>query len=415
MKKNYIARLAVKNLSRYKRRTLITALVLSVGIGCYILIDSMLIGVRKDSEINLILYEMGDGRIVTSGYWDNWKDRLIDECIEDPDQIVTALNERGIAAVKRIEFETTATLQSGIGGNFIIPVTAIDMKKDSDVLLVTETLTQGRFPENNEDGVVMGEWMAQDLEVELGELLNLKITDRWGSQDALELEIVGILNTPNPEINRGGFFITLETADYYLDMEGAVTQIVVDMPLFFFEERKALKSIEEALSGSDLEYHPWQDWSQDYISAANGDKMGSAFILILVFIIASVGLANTTLMTVMERQREIGMMRSMGMDEKSVRHLFLWEAGIIGLIGSLAGVILGALFNIPLVNKGIDYSTMMRDLSVGYRITGIMRGVWTPTSFIYSMAGGILICVFVSWFTVRKIVRRSITDEIRST
>ena len=97
---------------------------------------------------------------------------------------------------------------------------------------------------------------------------------------------------------------------------------------------------------------------------------GSRIILFLVFVIAAVGITNTMLMAVFERIRELGMMRAMGMSDRQIRLSFLLEAGGIGLIGAVGGLIFGALVNWPLVEWGWDFTPMLKQMDIGYRISG---------------------------------------------
>ncbi|MDC7220605.1 MAG: FtsX-like permease family protein [Spirochaetales bacterium] len=414
MKHLYLIRLAGKNLFRYKRRTLITMAVLAVGIAGFILLDSLLIGARSESELALIYYEMSQGRLVTPEYWEDWKDRPLEEVIEDPDLLIRELADKGIPAVKRNEWDATAVTRSGVGGSFPVIVTALEPEEDTRVNRIRETLKEGRFPQAGLEEAAIGEWLAQDMGLQPGDELTLQMIDRWGSREAMDLEIVGLVNSPNAQINRSYLFIPLDTADYYLAMEGASTMVLVDLPLSRREQIRAEQALLALADKYGLEYHGWRDWSADYLAMAAGDSYSSGVILFLVFIIASVGLANTMLMSVMERQPEIGMMRSLGMKESAVRRLFLFEAILIGLMGSFVGLVLAVLGNIPLVRYGWDFSWMMRDFNMGYRFTGLIHGVWNGPSYLYGLIAGIAICLSVTWLSVRKIIKKPITDEIRA-
>lgn len=414
MKGYFLIRLAGKNLLRYKRRTIITVTVLAVGIAFFLLMDSMLMGTRRESELALIYYEMGEGRLVTPEYWDDWKNLPLADSLENPDELAKALSEAGIPWAKRTEFTATAVVRTGIGGSFPVVVTALDPKEDRRVNRLAETVRTGRFPSEGEDGTALGEWMAQDMGLEVGDAVTLEVTDRWGSREAVELEITGLVNSPNSQINRSYMFITLDTADDYLALEGAVSHIQVDLPAGRRERARAEERIISIAAQYGAEYHGWRDWSADYLAAAGGDTYSSGVILFLVFIIASVGLANTMLMSVMERQREMGMMRSLGMKEGALLRLFLYEAGLIGILGSTGGIVLGLLGNIPMVNRGLDFSFMMRDFSVGYRFTGIIHGVWNGMSYLYGLIAGVLICLAVTWFSLHKIIKLPIIEEMRA-
>ena len=414
MKPLFLPGLAFKNLCRYSRRTLLTALVLAVGIACYILMDSMLIGTRRESELALIYYEMGEGRLVTPGWWADRKDFPLSENLAGPDRLAEELDALGIPWAVRTEFRATAISRGAVEGSFPLTVTALDPRENTRVNRVTETVSEGTFPAPGSEDAALGEWLAQDMGLAIGDTLTLQFTDRWGSREAMEVEITALLGTPNQKINRSGLFISGETADDYLSLEGSASQIQVALPVTRAEQRRAIAAIEALAAREGLEYHGWRDWSADYLAMADGDIYSSGVILFLVFIIASVGLANTMLMSVMERQKEIGMMRSLGMREKAVRLLFLYEGGLIGLFGSLAGLAISFLGNIPLVRKGIDFTFMMRDFDMGYRFTGVIHGVWSAPSFLYGLLAGILICLAVSWLTVHRVLSRSITEEIRA-
>lgn len=414
MKRGVLAGMAVKNLLRYGRRTFITSLVLAVGIASYILLDSLLIGTRRESELGLIHYEMARARLVTPGYWEEWKERPLDQAIPDPEPLTSALSAMGVPWAIRTEFLATAVVRSDPGGSFPVLVTALDFREDVRTVRVTQALSEGRFPEPGEEAAVLGQWMAQDFGLEPGDELTLQFTDRWGGREAMDVAVTGIVNTPNALINREGFFIPHDTADWYLGLDGSAGMILIDLPQNSRASRDVGSRIASESVFAPVELHGWRDWSWDYLIMADGDKYGSAVILFLVFIIASVGLANTMLMSVMERQREIGMMRSLGMKESQVFRLFLMEAAGIGLIGSLGGIVIALLVNIPLVRYGIDFTWLMRDFSIGYRFTGVIYGVWSAQSYAIGLAAGIAICIAVTWISIRRIAGKSITDEIRS-
>jgi putative ABC transport system permease protein len=412
MKSKYIFTLAIKNLTRHKRRTFITVLVLAIGIATFILLDSMLIGARRASEINLIRHEMGSAKLVTPEYWDEWRDFPLKSSVENPRDIIQALDDAGITAVPRIQINTTMVINSGIGGSLPSLLIGMDMQQDSKVFDTQGALSSGRLPQPGEEALLMGSWMATDLKLELGDIVFFQVVDRQGGNEVLEAEIVGLLDTPDPMVNRMGVYIPLDTLDYYLFMEESVTEIALSFPMGP-GKRSARKNAENIAKDFGLELHTWQDWSQDYLAASEGDKYGSFIILVLVFIIAAVGFSNTLLMALLERVRETGMMRALGTTQAQLRRLFLTESLMQGLAGSLFGIFLGVLFNIPVVLKGIDYSSIMRDMSVGYRFTGIIYGVWASSSYIISMLSGVSIALAVSWFSIKKALKLKITDSIR--
>jgi len=412
MKTGFLLSLAWKNLTRYKKRTFITVIVLAVGICIFILIDSMLMGAREESELNLQYYEVGSAKLVTPEFWEDHKDYPLKPSIENPEELMDALSNAGIPSTPRLQFQSNATIYAGIGGSFPALVTGIDIQRDPQVFRILESVERGRIPEPGEDAVLIGSWMAVDLGLEIGDVMTLQLVDRAGGNDAMEVEIVGLVDSPNPMVNMEGIYAPLDTLDYYLYMEGTVTEVVLSLPMGF---RRNAALNQAALIAEDfgLELHPWQDWSKDYIAASQGDKFGSLIILLLIFVIAAVGFSNTLLMSLLERVPETGMMRAMGCTKGDMMALYLIESLLLGFLGSVIGLVLGALGNIPLVLKGIDYTAMMRDMgNVGYRFTGIIPGVWAASSYIIAFASGIGIALLVSFVSIYKALRMEIVDSV---
>ena len=413
---NFIKSLAIKNLLRYKKRTIITAAALSVGIAGYILMDSLVAGSMEISEQNLIRYEMAHGRITSRSYWDEREFYPLSESMDDGDRVLESIRSReGYDAVARTSFIADLVVYRDPfpeDGSLQVVATALDPVEDGRVFSLKETVSEGRWLEPGRDEAVLGQWLAGDLGAEVGFPVTLVTRTRDGFFQTLDLEIVGILDCPNPAVNRTAFYIPLDTADASLEQRGGVTEIAVKLPSDRDVNDGTVEMINESLP-EDLVFHTWRDLSGDYISMSNGDKYSSMIILFLVFIIAATGVSNTMLMSVLERTRELGMMRSMGMHDKEVRTLFLHEASGIGLIGSLCGVILGCLGNIPMVLKGIRLDPSYDSMNVGYRISGVMWGTWKPSTLLFAVIIGWLITVIVSRITIKKVMKLSIVDELR--
>ncbi len=102
------------------------------------------------------------------------------------------------------------------------------------------------------------------------------------------------------------------------------------------------------------------------------------------------------------------MMRALGMHDRSIYMLLLIEAGGIGFLGSLFGSILGCLVNIYLVETGVDFGFMFRDMDFGYRIQSIMRGAWSYSTILKAFLSGILLSMIVALPPIRRSMKQDI-------
>ncbi|MGE4584495.1 MAG: ABC transporter permease [Sphaerochaeta sp.] len=402
--------LAFKNLTRYKRRTLITCSAIAFGLMLFLLFDSLIIGMQKESERNLRDYETGYLRLYANDYYAQRLSRPLDIAIEQPDVLVQTLADAGYRASKRVVFLADMILSSsdfGEDGNMNVEVTAVDFPQDFKVFSFKNTLMEGRFPSPNANEVVIGSWFAQDIGAKVGYTISLVTRGNGGFYQVMDLQIVGILNCPNPNVNRSLLMMDYRTADYYLALDGSATEIDVALSSLADLEHAA-KQIQ--LLAPDCTLMTWKELASDYFAFAAADEGSADLMLVIVFIITVVGISNTMLMAVQERFRELGMMRALGMRDGSLYLAFLLEAGGIGLIGSVAGMLLASFFNVFLVTYGLDFSFLMRSMDMGYRVSGIMKGVWSFKSYLLTLLTGMFLPMLIAYFPTRRALRLNIPD-----
>ena len=107
------------------------------------------------------------------------------------------------------------------------------------------------------------------------------------------------------------------------------------------------------------------------------------------------------------------MMRALGMQDKDIQLAFMIEAGGIGLIGSIVGVLLGIAVNFYMVNVGIDLGFIMRDMDMGYRIQSIMRGAWSSKTLIIAFFFGTILSMVVAYIPTRRALKMDIPTCLR--
>jgi len=414
----FLIKLAFKNLTRHKRRTIITSSALSVGLIMYLLLDSLLVGMFEASNNNLKDAETADGKILTSEAFKDIQFLPLNDRIKNPDQIISIVEDSGGRATKRVLINGDMIFTDEyfpLSGSSPILFTAVDINSDNSAYNIFKDrfLTEGRFMNPGADEVVIGSWLAEDTGAEIGDWFTVYVRtapngDDPGFFQTIDVEIVGFVKVENPMINRRVVYYPLDMADYYLELNGSVTEVALRVP--FGESLEAFKRRINPKLPSGLEFYTWKEIAADYVKLLEAETGGSAIILILIVLIALVGITNTMLMTINERQRELGMMRALGMSEKDIRVAFLYEAGGIGIIGSIIGLTLGILINIPMVNYGIDFSTFMRNTDMGYKISAYMKGSWNISSYVIALITGIIIPIFVAYFPTKKAILKSIPD-----
>jgi putative ABC transport system permease protein len=416
----FLLSLAWKNLFRHSRRTLITAAAIAVGLSVYIFMDSWLLGAEKESERNLIIYETASAQIMTPEYFREGRDNLsLSNTVEDPEQIINAVRKTGYAAAPRALFSGELIVYRDPypeDGSISVRVEGIDPELTENVFVIHRVITEGRYLEQDEDAVLIGAGLAKKLGAEVGYPMLIKTKSKTGYFQTINVKVAGIFNSPNPIVNKTTVYMPLEAVDYYLELDGEITSVLLRFP---FRENidSALAAVQNSLdeagvSGS-LVVKDWKSLAPDYVAIAEAKRSGSGVMLLLVFVIAAVGITNTMLMAIYERIREIGMMRALGMTAKQIRRAFLLEAGGIGLIGSAVGIILGAGITAYMVYRGIDISFMLETMDIGYRISGMTYGAWHPAAFVGAFLSGIVLSMLTAYIPTQRALKWEITSCLR--
>lgn len=407
---------AVKNLGRHLRRTLITAAALAFGLAFFLLFDSMLKGADGDTERNMVWYDLGGTRVLTPERAADADSVTLKHSLSNAQFLAQAVRDQGWAATPRLAFEAELVAAGGESEvSRVVRARGIDPATDATVFPTREIVVTGRWFTDASPSVVLGQWLAEDLGVGVGQALTLTTRTQSGSFQVLDLEVVGTVLSPDPILNRGGVFLPLSLAQEQLEMPGGATEVAVGLPPGIDADTLA-QGLETQLreQGFDVRVLSWRDLAGSFLALTQAKQKGSGVILFLVFVIAAVGVGNTMLLAFYERKTEIGMLRALGMSDRKLFWMFLTEAAGIGVIGSVLGLVLGAAFVALLVYVGIDFGFLIRQMDIGYRISGVMYGTWSPSTFVQAGVVGVLLAMACAIGPTRRALRLSITESLRA-
>ncbi|TVQ28254.1 MAG: ABC transporter permease [Spirochaetaceae bacterium] len=414
--RGFLLRLAVKNLTRYGRRTVITALAIAAGVGIYIAMDSAIAGFAGESDRLYAGYETGDVAVTAPGYWEERQRFPLDRLVADPQAVIDTLRADGLSATPRTAFSGELVVRYDPfpeDGSLQAMFYGIDMDRDADVFGLLGSIEQGRAPDAGEDGLLIGRSLADRLGAEVGFPVTVTTRTRDGFHQLMDLEITGIFQTPNPVINRRAMYMPIGLVDTVLEMQGAVTHVHTVLPGNLPADAD-YRRVERLLADVDgVEVLSFEVMNQEMAEIMEIEDNALQIILFLLGIIAVVGISNTMLMAVLEREREIGMMRAVGVRNSEIRRMFFYEAGAIGLAGSVVGIALGSVLVWLLVNIGLDYGFLLDGVDMDFRWDGVLVGVWNVPTMGYAAVGASLVAGLASMVPVRRILKKTVTATLR--
>lgn len=406
-------KLAWRNLARNKKRTWISAITVAFAVFLLQLSYAMLVGLEDQSFDNLINYQTAHAKIYADGYFEEREDYSLDFALNNPEDVQARIrNVAGIAgASPRLSF--SGQLSNGVD---LISCFGMGIKVDNGddtVFKMSDAIVAGTYLIPEEEGMLLGSGLAEFFEVGVGDWLTVLAKNKNGAYEALDLPVVGLVGTGNPLIDQNTFMIPLATARYMLDMDAEATEIAIR----FSQSAGSSATLERvrSLVASDdrVEVKSWQEVEEDFMALVETKRMSSTIMLGLFVLIAIVGITNTILMAAFERTREIGTLMAIGLRGRGIRHLFMTEGALMGLLGGAVGTGVALLVIGYFSVNGIDLAAMYGDLDTGYPIRDIFYMAMAPGFIVPAWLATGLLAALASYYPAARASRQDPAEALR--
>jgi len=405
----FIFKLGFKNLLRYKERTFLTCLSLAVGI-CVLLFFSGLLEWADEATIrNLKKYETASMKIGNKEFLEEENYIPADAVIKDRKKIEKILNDKGLEHTPEVKFKANL-INEITGDSYPFIGMGIEAESHRRVYELEEMIYEGNLPNSSKE-IMISKNTAELLNVGVDGYLIAEVDTKGGTPNAEAFKVTALFETPNPELNKKFFFISLDGANHLLAMNGDINLISVKANQ---NEESLSEELKREINIEGITVRTWQEQAKDYMDISQGKKGGSSMMLMMVFIIITVGIVNTMNMAVFERTGETGMMRAMGMTNREIILNFVFESGAMGFLGGILGLILGAIVTWWLIQYGWDMSNYVGDISYGYRVSAVFRSKWDPGMMITALIFTTVSASIISTFPARRALKISISETLKS-
>jgi lipoprotein-releasing system permease protein len=229
---------------------------------------------------------------------------------------------------------TIATSALAIRGDTTqsISMTGVDAESYFRIVKIPDYLTLGTAVLGSES-IIIGTELAKNLGVTIGDKFNVT-----GANNAARiLTVSGIFDLGNKGANGRTAFVALRTAQTLSDLPGGVTTININV-----QDAYAAQKIAEAIKASTgNKVESWIETNADFFVAVNTQETSFGIIEGFVGLSVAFGIASVMVVSVIQRSKEIGILRAMGTSQKQILTVFLLQGGVLGFFGSLAGSALG--------------------------------------------------------------------------
>uniref|UniRef100_A0A7C4UB42 ABC transporter permease n=1 Tax=candidate division WOR-3 bacterium TaxID=2052148 RepID=A0A7C4UB42_UNCW3 len=396
---------ALKNITRQKRRTILTSSVIAIAIIFFIIITSLLKGFYDVSFENELNFNTSHMKIRSIKY-DEDKPFEIDNYMKNYRYVIERIKNFNFIKGFTEIISFNGEIDNSINTRFVI-IMGVNYKTIDSVFVFKDFIIEGSF---DKEGIIVGKDIAKDMNIDTGSSVFLTFR-RKDMIESIEFIVSGIISSPNPLVNRNYVYMDIEKAKDILGVD-AITEIAIKT-----DDYNRCDKYAEIIGREikDVKVFNWVILAKDFLQMAQAKAKGNGFLIFFIAIIGFVGVVNTTMISVYEKRREIGTLKTLGMREKDIVLLFLIECFLIGLIGVLTGLIFGSILNLYFVLKGIDLvsKTGFEDINVGYRVLGIVKSRWdTPLITIASLLS-ILFTTIAGYIPARKGAKMEPAESLR--
>ncbi len=299
--------------------------------------------------------------------------------------------------------------------NEVVFIKGVDENEVGDVSGVKDFMRFGEFDlKNNGEygGIIMGFTLLGKLKARPGDTLTL--LSPVGLENSLtqfvepktkKFIISGVYDSDNKDYDGNYAYISLENSQYLFNLDGKVNG--VEIRYNDISDSEAGKEKIKALLGNDFKVLTWYDLHEDFYSILKVERWVAFIILSLIIAVASFNILGSLTMTVIEKKRDIGVLKALGATDKMITNIFLFEGISVGVIGIIAGTILG--LGVTLAQKYLDLYKL--DSGV-YKISALPVEL-QYMDFIYIPVAAMILCFLASLYPSRRAARLEPVNAIR--
>ena len=363
-------KIAKQFLKNNKGQTVLILLGITIGISVQIFIGSLIDGL----QLSLVDKTIGSSSHITispSGR---------DNFFEDKDDIYSMLRADNRFTQVSSSFDAAGFLLYD-EETYSLLNRGFDFQDANGIYKFDERIIDGRLP-NGEREVALGIGLVEELGLNIGDELDFIIPEI-----ALEnVTLVGVFDLRIASLNRSWIITEISSAQKLFQREGQISSIETQVENVFDADIIA-EDLSMSLSNS-LQVDNWKAQNEELLSGLTGQSASSYMIQVFVLLAVLLGISSVLAISVVQKSRQLGILKAMGIKNKTASQIFLFQGLILGIFGGILGTGLGIgltyVFSVfvtnpdgtPLVPFYLDYGFVV--FSVAIAIIAAMVAAFIP-------------------------------------
>ncbi|HSV42903.1 MAG TPA: FtsX-like permease family protein [Methanomassiliicoccales archaeon] len=319
-------RIAMRFLKSNKVQTMLIVLGIAVGVSVQVFVGSLITSLQT----SLLDAAVGSSPQVTIEPNDNAT------AISDWQMIVDELERYSEITAISVSADSPSFLRDG-SRTISILVRGFQFDNATDIYNLDKAVYEGAIPQNDNE-IMLGKDLSEDIGKGVGG--NIVLTTPVGTNHSLT--ITGLYDLKVQAINRVWAMTTLEMSQSMFNLGDDVTTIEMKVAKVF-EADLVAQQIRQQFTSEPISISDWKEENAQLLSGLQSQSFSS--IIIQTFVLASVVIAIASILAikVLQRSRQIGILKAMGIKDRDASLIFIYEGSMLGVLGAVAGAILGLL------------------------------------------------------------------------
>ncbi len=348
-----LVKLAWRNIFRNKRRTLIAATAIGIGLTALIFIDAFMIGMEETMIRTATASFLGDAQIHREGFRDAQEVSLTVQALGSVTESLT--KEESVAHfTQRTLASSMITSPANVSA---ISLVGVHPPTEKFLSLIDDAITEGTYFEgDNSRDIVIGAKLAEILEIGLGDRVVVTVAQAGSGELSQEMfRISGIYHFADAAMNSGMAFVRLEKAQEMLALGKDIHEIAIKFTSIAYSQETTLP-FWDTYSQHGNEVLSWTELMSQLTVVLEMTRYSKYIMGVILFGVVVFGIINTLFMSLYERMFEFGVLRAVGTRPFGMARVILFEAGALAIVSIGLGTILGFVLTGVLAHVGIDYT-----------------------------------------------------------
>ncbi len=391
--------MAFRNLLRNGRRTALTALAVGLGLVVVMAMSGMIEGMVTTMLADGIRISSGHLQIRSASYDPNKGSLLARDLLSDGEALAAELEslpEVVSAAPVLWAGGLLSTPRESIG----VQIVGID-PEDRFHDPIRQGIAAGQYLSGDDRrAILVGRGLADQMGIAVGQRVSLASSGAGGEGQEGIFTVAGLVDTGFPSIDQNRVLMTLEQAQGFTGVGNRVSTLIV-----MLQDQETAGEMAAALARPELEIETWRELNSLVLESVENGLIFYYILYGIVFVVVAVLIANTLLMSVFGRMREIGILGSLGMNRSQILTLFLIEGVLLAIFGVILGFILGLGVVAYMTYVGISIPAETAALVEGFPMGTTLYSGFAPGQFVVLslilLVVVALVSLYPAWFAAR--------------